>query len=534
DVAAARKAFARIEKEITRDQPEGIQWDNSFFQHGEVFQSAAYGLDFSMSIPRLMRIAVGTDFQFSRNSVEFLGNFILDGQRWLVRRQAIEISAMGRTYSRQGKNAIPIMRACRLMVDVPSTRQEEFRSCAESIRLSTPMPIHGNRSFWIADFMAHHTDQFYASVKMNSSRTYNTDFGSNAEGLRGDLLSDGATYFHRSGEEYRDIFGVWDFRHVPGVTAQQSAWPARDQYSPSHGPTAFVGGLSDGTTGFAAMDFKRDQLRARKSWFFLEDRVVALGAGIRCTGHCDPVHTTINQEWGKERFTLPEGRTLPPTAGAVAPTWIHHDGVGYLLQDSAMAAKTQVRLSSQRGDWKNINGQLQSTPAEGKVFSLFIDHGEHGQHGDSAASSQGDHYAYAVVPGVTSEQTAQLAAATDVEILSNSEALQAIQRKSSKRLQAVFFAPGQLTKSVWGSVKTNAACLVEIQPDHNRVQLLVSDPSRQAKSIRLELTGQYHCPTCRTPVTEAGHAFVTEVEVTLPTGKLAGTAAPLSLGPVSM
>ncbi|MBC7690192.1 MAG: hypothetical protein H7222_00340, partial [Methylotenera sp.] len=148
DVAAARKAFARIEKEITRDQPEGIQWDNSFFQHGEVFQSAAYGLDFSMSIPRLMRIAVGTDFQFSKNSVEVLGNFILDGQRWLVRRQAIEISAMGRTYSRQGKNAIPIMRACRLMVDVPSTRQEEFRSCAESIRLSTPMPIHGNRSFW--------------------------------------------------------------------------------------------------------------------------------------------------------------------------------------------------------------------------------------------------------------------------------------------------------------------------------------------------------------------------------------------------
>jgi len=38
--------------------------------------------------------------------------------------------------------------------------------------------------------------------------------------------------------------------------------------------------VSDGSYGLAACDFERDGLTARKSWFFFDDEIVCLGAGI--------------------------------------------------------------------------------------------------------------------------------------------------------------------------------------------------------------------------------------------------------------
>src|SRR6185295_11065057 len=108
-------------------------------------------------------------------------------------------------------------------------------------------------------------------------------------------LADGATLFYQSGREYDDIFPVWNWRQIPGVTCAQGdeslRWPARKDRSPM---TDFVGAASDGSHAVAGMDFSQRGVRAHKAWVFVDNVIVCLGAGIS-SSEAAPVVTTINQ-----------------------------------------------------------------------------------------------------------------------------------------------------------------------------------------------------------------------------------------------
>ena len=108
------------------------------------------------------------------------------------------------------------------------------------------------------------------TLKMSSNRVIGGETVNN-ENLSGLHLADGATFFYRNGHEYDDIFPAWDWRIIPGVTSSLGnvslRWPVADLKRGS----GFVGGVSDGVNGYAAMDFHCDNPRAKKSWFFFGD-----------------------------------------------------------------------------------------------------------------------------------------------------------------------------------------------------------------------------------------------------------------------
>jgi hypothetical protein len=120
-----------------------------------------------------------------------------------------------------------------------------------------------------------------ASVRMASVRTARCESG-NGENLLGQHLSDGAIFLYVTGYEYVDAFPAWDWQRVPGTSvlpfAEASMAPG------GQGTTRFVGGASDAWYGAAALDFRRVDagaaLTARKSWAFLEEGAVALGAAV--------------------------------------------------------------------------------------------------------------------------------------------------------------------------------------------------------------------------------------------------------------
>jgi hyaluronate lyase len=132
-------------------------------------------------------------------------------------------------------------------------------------------------------------------------------------------------------------------------------------------------------------------LRARKAWFCLADRVVALGAGISCTsGH--PVETVIENR-----------RAAGLTTG---PGWAHLPGVaGYRFTG-------EVRTS--RTEW----------------VTLWFDHG---------TDPRDATYHYEVLPGATAERTA---ADPGVEVVANTPTVQAIRHGSL--LLAVFHTAGEV------------------------------------------------------------------------------------------
>jgi len=111
------------------------------------------------------------------------------------------------------------------------------------------------------------TDKTYVSVRMCSKEIQSTesDGGVNVLGAH---LAEGATYIYQDGKEYENIFPVWDWHRIPGVTAYSNKALPEIKWEGLHNESDFVGGVSDTLNGIATMLFERDNLEARKGWFY--------------------------------------------------------------------------------------------------------------------------------------------------------------------------------------------------------------------------------------------------------------------------
>ena len=193
----------------------------------------------------------------------------------------------------QGVAAKGLIGACRDLAQLDSPRKAEFEAFAARLEKPTPRnALVGNKHFWRADYMAHHRPESMASVRMTSPRTLQTET-CHDESLLGRHLSDGLLYLYQTGDEYTGIFPVWDWKRLPGITCELTDDPPVTKNG-QRGQRPFVGGVSNGQYGLAAMDFARGKLTAKKAWFFFDNEIVCLGAGLNCPTDF-PVITSINQ-----------------------------------------------------------------------------------------------------------------------------------------------------------------------------------------------------------------------------------------------
>jgi chondroitin AC lyase len=462
DEQAVAAGFERFYQEIRIGTPpqEGVQVDFSFHQHGNVIYSGGYGQGFSSDSARLFAAAHGTRFQAPPQVMDILGSYLLDGQRWMIRGDSWDFGVVGREFCRPGKNARGLAHAARLMAGLGLPRTAGFSAMAAAIAGDKPdAGVDGNRHFWCSDFMAHQRPAFAASVRMHSKRIDNTDSLTNGENERSHFIADGATCLMRDGAEYVDIYPVWDWQRIPGITCEQRPDMPEPKLVRRTGTTTFVGGVSDGRVGLAAMQHHRDSLVARKTWLMLDDAVVCLGAGIRCTSGL-PVATSINQ------CLLRGGAMRAPGDGP----WIWHDQIGY-----ALLAPGQLEFSAgpQQGRWSDIGvgkADLLSVP----VFSLAIDHGR-----DPIDAT----YAYAVLPGITANAMPAWQAAPSVTVLSNTPALQAAEQRSAGVLGAAFHQAGRLD----GRLTVDQPCLVLLRRDGAQLLVSVANPENKPLSVQVEI-----------------------------------------------
>ena len=160
------------------------------------------------------------------------------------------------------------------------------------------------------------------------------------------------------------------------------------------GTSTYAGGVSDsiyGATAYAYMDTNPEvNTGAKKSWYFFDNEVVCLGAGIQSTSTY-PVHTTVNQCFLKDGILVDKGSKEETLANGSytlqAPQWVLHDKIGYFFPQ-----KEEVFLTAQTqsGRWYDINTSKSKKEEKMDVFTLGINHGVGPKDGS---------YAYIVVPG---------------------------------------------------------------------------------------------------------------------------------------
>jgi len=511
DAAALAEAFAalggqvRLNDGLAEPQQfdthvEGIQPDYTFYQHGRILYSGGYGVGFLENIAQFVYLASGTQFAFPPDKLALFSAHILDGSRWMIRGKIFDFSAIGREITRPGQSRVELAtlaRACAYMAKVPGPRQGEFTALLAKLTSADSSPaddLSGNRHFWKADFMVHHRKAYYASVRMTSSRLRRSEMV-NGEGKRSYYLSDGANYLMRTGDEYRDIFPVWDWRHVPGTTVECLENTPWGNYGAMHtfGVTAFVGGVSDGTYGLAAMDFARPSLPfeqgytltdkqalfAKKSWFFFDTEYVCLGAGITALKDANPIVTTLNQCFLRGEVFVSDGASVQQVDKGERvlehPRWIAHDSAAYLFPEPT---SVHLKNAPQTGRWSDIG----AGPAEEitrDVFSLWIDHGK---------EVKDARYSYIVVPEIAPAAIDAYAKTSGIRILSNTPQLQAVRHDTLHLTMAAFYAPSELADPKGLSIRVDKPCLVLLQQRANELEIAVSNPENTACTVNLEVS----------------------------------------------
>ncbi len=451
---------------------EGIQRDASFHQHGPLIYAGGYGQGFTADVARFASYALGTRFALAPEKLAILETYVLDGQQWMLRGRQWDHGVTGREFIRVNKSAAGMASTVSLLAQIPSPRQAEMREFAARLKGEPgAKPLSGNRHYWLSDYMAHHRPGYFASTHMYSTRTANTDGLTNGENKQTHHIADGAMYLARDGEEYVGIYPVWDWRRIPGTTVEQRPTPLEPKLVRRMGPTRFVGGVSDGAYGAAAMDLKYDDLSAKKAWFYFDDQIVCLGAGISCPTD-NPVSTSLNQTLlrGPVRTSADANADLPRgTRDITGAAWVWHDGFGYVFpKGHQQNVRVHLRNDAQTGSWGEL-GPWSTEPVTKDVFNLWLDHGARPENGT---------YAYVIVPGADAAKTAATAVSLPVQIVSNTPGLQAVWHKDLKMGQVVFHAPGEV--QVGGiTITANRPRLVQIRREGDKVRLAVANPENE-------------------------------------------------------
>ncbi len=515
EVKTVDQAFDRIWQEIRDDQPEGIQADASFFQHGRQLYTGGYGMAFADDIPRLLRMTRGTRFAPPAPKIRLVETFLLDGMQWMLRGPSIDPNTHGRGITRRmGDNRRTPRLACEHMIRLSTPRKAELQAWAKRMEQDEPgaePALEGNRHFWVADLMVHHRPGWYASVQLVSNRTTGNESG-NGEGLKNWFFLFGPSFLMRRGDEYRNIAPVWDWTLLPGTTSPQRTddVPEITWGRGARGEKSFAGGVSDGQVGLAAMDFARDEIRFRKAWLLLDQAQIVLIAGVH--GGKLPLRTSLNQCWLRGSVIV-NSRHGSKTLQAAEPQasgklkWVHHDRIGYVLSGGDTV---QLTAGIQSGTWQEINRAGPDRQVRKGVFKLWVDHGRTAR--DAALQ-------YTILPGIDADQMPQAVRrlAREVRILSNTPEIQAAERtgQGTWTLGVAFYRAGQVSSDEM-DLGVDQPCLLLVRRKGRRLALTACNPENKPLALTVTIQAKLAGPGVKA---EAGSSVV---RFDLPDGAQAG------------
>ncbi|WPP48299.1 polysaccharide lyase family 8 super-sandwich domain-containing protein [Catalinimonas niigatensis] len=466
----------------------GMRPDFSFHhRHDRVNNTLSYGLGYANAFADWAAKVAGTSFSFPEEKIKLLVDFYLDGIcKMMVYGKYPDPGAKNRSISRVGTLLADTLGIPEKLLQASNYRQDELEKIVKIRRGEIELDLSVNQFYWHSEYLSHQRPDYFASVRMYSSRNHSMEEPYNGEGLKNHHLGEGSNFISKTGEEYLDIFPVYDWQKIPGTTVVQKASLPAEEEIQQLGLTDFVGAVSDGTYGAASFDFKSplDPLEAKKAWFFFDQEYVCLGTSIRSEADL-PVVTTLNQCYLKEDVVVKKGKrstVLKKGEHALKKVdWILHDDVAYFFP-----SPTNVHLKNQeaRGSWYSINRQSDSPKEEMSkdVFILWLDHGNIVENAS---------YEYLVVPGIDEDGIEAYQNNQNIEIIANNPKLQAVSHTGLGLSQLVFYQAGeiQITKDIHLAVDNPA--LLMLQTDGQEIKkITVADPSHKLEAIHLKVSSR--------------------------------------------
>ncbi|NED94014.1 polysaccharide lyase 8 family protein [Phytoactinopolyspora alkaliphila] len=170
-----------------------------------------------------------------------------------------------------------------------------------------------------------------------------------------------------------------------------------------------------------------------------------------------------------------DGEQQPTTLGWNATfdgaRWAHLEGVGgYLFPGGA----TLHALREERtGSWRDVNVVESPDPITRRYITLWLDHG---------AAPDAAAYAYVVLPGISAERTAEIAADPGIEIVANTGDAQTVRVPRVGIVATNFWSAGSAH-----NVTVDQPCSIMIRERAGTLTVAVSDPTHLQESLSVEL-----------------------------------------------
>lgn len=501
---------------------DGFYEDGSFVQHEAVAYTGSYGTVLLDGVARAVALLADSPWAVTDPRIEVVYAAVERTFAPLVFDGVMADAVRGRAVSRQREpdhvaGAALISAVLLLAESAPSARTTQWCSlvrgwiernrthpyyaaadvaqAARAKRLlnehRTPPADRPAPHLVLADMdrVVHRRPRWALAVALSSRRIAAYEAG-NGENLHGWYTGDGMTYLYLADDLGQFGDGFWptvDPYRLPGTTGEDRH---RDDAGTGEGtglhrPANHVAGgaVLEDRYGAAAMELigADSGLRARKAWFFLDDVVVALGAGIRT-------------DEGRSAWTVVENRNLHADGaralridGARTPSrqgwsqtfprarWAHLEGVGgYVFPArSALHALREERT----GAWRDIDTGADtggtSTPLTRRYLTLRLDHG---------VAPQAARYAYVLLPGASAAATAVWSASRPVRVLANSSGVQAVEARRHGLTAAHFWRAGSVA-----GLTSDGPATVLVRRTGGTTSVAVADPGRTAKRVTVRL-----------------------------------------------
>lgn len=481
DAALVRAARDTIVSEIVTGQKEGIQPDWSFHQHGTQQQFGNYGLAFLASMSFYSGVFAGTSMAFDEPQLEIVRRLVDEGYRWILWKGMMDISSLGRQFFKEAqvhKGLSTTFAALELGGgNSPACNATAQQLCLENYHKAPKHVLTGHRHFYCSNYTVHRRPTWMASVKMASRRVCGTE-NMNGDNMKGFYIADGATYVYQDGREYMDIFPLWDWRKLPGVTAydKEGAIPVRQVRNNSD----FVGGLSDGTHGMTVMELDRNGLKAQKAWIFTDRFILCLGTGIS-TDSTLTVTTAMEQCHRRDTlYALQEKKWQPIvrlSENGQREMRFYHHRTGYVCWGEDMQATAEV--ASRTGQWHDIMQMYPEGNTQGEVVQLCLKHGQ---------APRNASYRYLILPDAEKDEVAAFNLNT-FRILRNDRQMQAVALDDGSHWIAVL-QPGEMMLADRTRVELKTPGIYKVYRKGNEYAALWSSPSQQARQAELFIEGQ--------------------------------------------
>lgn len=503
-------ALQNVFETLTYTTDEGIQHDNSYFQHGQQLYIGGYGDEILKGVTQVAMYTNGSQYALSQEKKQILSTFMRHTYYRTIRGQYMLFDVLGRGVSRpdatqKSQTALFAKR----MLEIDPEHTDEYEAIIARLNGYQPanykiQPVHTH--YFRGDYTLHIRPDYTFDVRTVSNRTSRCEYG-NRENLKTYFMSDGCTNIVIRGDEYANIFPCWNWARIPGVTSpQMPVIPLAPVEWQNNGTSTFAGGVSDGLHGVSTYSYTDNyygiNTSAKKSWFFFDQEVVCLGAGIS-SGSSFPIQTTVNQCLHPEGMTIQlcsngQQRTITEKGENEynSPDWILHNGIGYAFPKGGSIYASNQTVE---GSWNNINHTCSANRIEQDIFALGFNHG---------VTPENATYAYIVVPNIKSiSEMKTYHEKQDIEILANTSTMQIVRNKQSNIWQMIFYRQGTFQHTNI-TVKVDKACALMFKDIQDRnARFYIADPSqaqsriqvnvqlpqllKEEKSISCEFTGTY-------------------------------------------